>query len=51
LNPPSREIRRAEEDLVALSSSRWTTRPSVLGGDTIRIYTHPHVTTRVIFMD
>ena len=30
---------------------RWLQGNSVLGGDTIRIYSHPHVTTRVTFLD
>ena len=30
---------------------RWLQGNTVLGGDRIRIYSHPHVTTRVIFID
>ncbi|HWO17727.1 MAG TPA: hypothetical protein VNO30_03090 [Kofleriaceae bacterium] len=30
---------------------RWLQGNSVLGGDYIRIYSHPHVTTRVVFVD
>jgi len=30
---------------------RWLQGNSVLGGDTIRIYSHPHVTTRVSLID
>jgi hypothetical protein len=30
---------------------RFLQNNTVLGGDYIRIYSHPHVTTRVVFMD
>jgi hypothetical protein len=30
---------------------RWLQGNSVIGGDYIRIYSHPHVTTRVVFID
>ena len=38
-------------DWAFITDYRWGEGNSVLPGDTIRIYTHPHVTARVIFMD
>jgi hypothetical protein len=38
-------------DWAFITDYRWLQDNSVLPGDYIRIYTHPHVTARVIFMD
>jgi len=38
-------------DWAWITDYRWLQDNSVLGGDFIRVYSHPHVTTRVIFMD
>ena len=38
-------------DWAFITDYRWLQDNSVLGGDFIRVYSHPHVTTRVIFMD
>lgn len=38
-------------DWAWITDYRWLQGNSVLGGDTIRVYSHPHVTTRVIFRD
>lgn len=38
-------------DWAFITDYRWLQDGGVLPGDTIRIYTHPHVTARVVFMD
>jgi hypothetical protein len=38
-------------DWAFITDYRWGQGNSVLPGDYIRIYTHPHVTARVVFMD
>ena len=34
-----------------ITDYRWMQDEDVLGGDTIRVYSHPQITTRVIFLD
>lgn len=38
-------------DWAFITDYRWLQDNAVLPGDTIRIYTHPHVTARVVFLD